>query len=92
MCRYRITHLEREISISFQPRADGTHMTVALASMVSKYIREVCMKQFNRYWLQKKPGLAPTAGYPVDAARFYRSILPLIKEMNLDESAIWRRK
>ena len=48
--------------------------TVALASMLCKYLREVCMRQFNRFWEKHVPGIEPTAGYPVDAKRFYEAI------------------
>ena len=39
------------------PRADTAAFCVALASMVCKYMREVLMVEFNRYWLDKVPGL-----------------------------------
>ena len=56
----------------FEPRADGCHLNVALASMAAKYLREVCMLQFNRYWAAQVPGLKPTAGYPTDAGPVLR--------------------
>jgi hypothetical protein len=91
-CHYQILGLEREIHLYFQPRADSAHMTVAIASMVSKYLREVCMLQFNRWWAQRIPGIKPTAGYPTDATRFMAVIRPKLKEFGLEESRIWRRK
>jgi ribonuclease HII len=92
ICSYRIIGIEREIRLVFQPRADGSHFAVALASMVSKYLREVFMKQFNRWWIGHVPGIKPTAGYPVDAARFMKQIRGKMKALGFDESAIWRRK
>ena len=74
--RYRVECLPREVSITFRPRADGDSVAVALASMLCKYLREVCMRQFNRFWATHVPGIAPTAGYPVDAKRFYEAIKP----------------
>jgi len=56
-------------SLTFQPRADQSYFCVALASMVSKYLRELLMGEFNRFWQEHVPGLRPTAGYPTDAAR-----------------------
>ena len=41
---------------------------MALASMLAKYLREVFMRQFNRFWLGHVDGLKPTAGYPGDCA------------------------
>ncbi len=52
------------------------HLPVALASMLAKYVRELCMGQFNRYWGHLVPGLQPTAGYYVDAQRFLGEIRP----------------
>ena len=44
--------------------------------MVSKYVRERLMEEFNRFWRERTPGLKPTAGYPGDAKRFYDAIRP----------------
>src|SRR5262249_33635389 len=89
-CDYEIDGLSRPVSVRFEPRADGTHLNVALASMAAKYLREVCMKQFNRYWLTKVPGLAPTAGYPGDASRFYEAIRGVLAADGVDEKLVWR--
>ncbi|MBY0460708.1 MAG: hypothetical protein K2V38_25600, partial [Gemmataceae bacterium] len=90
--RYRVEHLSREVRITFKPRADGDSVAVALASMLCKYQREVCMRQFNRFWAAHVPGIAPTAGYPVDAKRFYAQIQPVMSKIGLTEEQVWRRK
>ena len=92
ICSYRIVGTDRDIRLVFQPRADGAHLTVALASMVSKYLREVCMHQFNHYWAGQVPGIKPTAGYPSDASRFMKQIRAKAKTLGFVEEAIWRRK
>lgn len=92
ICSYRIIGVEREIRLVFQPRADGTHFSVALASMLSKYLREVFMRQFNRWWTAHLPGLKPTAGYPGDAKRFWEAIRKKAKTLGFEEDAIWRRR
>lgn len=92
ICSYRILGINREIRLVFQPRADGTHLTVALASMVCKYLREAFMKQFNRYWLGHVPGIKPTAGYPGDAARFMKLIRNKVTALGFEEDAVWRKK
>ena len=89
-CEYAIDGMRRQVHLRFEPRADGAHLNVALASMAAKYGRELCMRQFNRYWLRKKPGLKPTAGYPLDAERFYKEIKPIISAEGLEDRAIWR--
>jgi hypothetical protein len=89
---YRVVGLKRDIQLTFQPRADAEHFCVALASMVSKYLREVLMLEFNRFWLEQVPGLKPTAGYPGDAARFFAAIRSTLERLHLPEAAVWRRK
>jgi hypothetical protein len=90
--RYRVENLSREVTITFRPRADGASVAVALASMVCKYLREVCMRQFNRFWATHVPGIKPTAGYPVDAKRFYDEIRPAMAKLGLTADQVWRKK
>lgn len=90
--RYRVENLDRPIGITFRPRADGDSIAVALASMLCKYLREVCMAQFNRFWAKHVPGLEPTAGYPVDAKRYYTAIQPTMEKLGLTEDDVWRSR
>ena len=89
---YRVLGMGREMRLTFRPRADVNHFCVALASMVSKYVRERLMEEFNRFWLEKSPGLKPTAGYPGDAKRFYDAIRPTAERLGIPEAALWRRR
>jgi ribonuclease HII len=89
---YQVTGLGRSIRFTMQPRADAEHFCVALASMVSKYVRELLMLEFNRFWQTHVPGVKPTAGYPGDAARFFADIRPALEKLAIPETAIWRRK
>ncbi len=89
---YSVLGLEREVRLTFQPRADAEHFCVALASMVSKYLRELFMLEFNRFWRTHVPDLKPTAGYPGDAERFYRQIQETAARLNLSRESLWRRK
>ena len=84
---YEIIGLGREVRITFMPRADTSAFCVALASMVCKYLREVLMGEFNRYWLDKVPGLEPTAGYPGDSRRFYEAIEPTLTKLGMAREA-----
>ena len=88
--RYHIEKLGRDVSIIFRPRADSGSISVALASMLCKYLREVCMLQFNKYWQQHLPTLKPTAGYPVDAKRFMTEIRPCLNRLGIEEELVWR--
>jgi ribonuclease HII len=89
---YEVTGLRRRVRVTFEPRADMGHFCVALASMLSKYLRELLMLEFNRFWQARVPGLKATAGYPGDAERFYAEIRPAVRDLGLEEDALWRRK
>jgi hypothetical protein len=90
--RYRVELLDRPVQVVFRPRADAESVAVALASMLSKYLREVCMSQFNRFWARQVPGIQPTAGYPVDARRFLSQIQQAMAPLGLHVDAVWRKK
>lgn len=62
----------------FATGAEQRYLPVALASMLAKYVRELLMERFNAYWLERAPGLRPTAGYYTDAQRFLADIRPLL--------------
>jgi ribonuclease HII len=89
---YSILGLKRDMRLTFEPRADRQHFCVALASMVSKYLRELFMLEFNHFWEQHVPGLKPTAGYPGDAARFFEAIRPAMRRLHIAELSVWRQK
>lgn len=85
--RYRLGNGE----LLFQPRAE-TQGPVALASMVAKYLREVSMHQFNRFWQKCIPGLKPTQGYPTDARRFKEAIQSEQQRRNIPDNILWRQR
>lgn len=89
---YRVQLPDRLLELTFQPRADAESFCVALASMVSKYLRELCMVEFNRFWQTHVPDLKPTAGYPVDAARFLEAIRPVIDRLEIPLESVWRMR
>ena len=89
---YRVAHASQEATFVFAPRADSTNLCVALASMISKYLREVLMMEFNAFWMSQLPDLKPTAGYPVDARRFFDQIKPLADSLGLEPMQLWRNK
>ena len=87
--RYRMRWSEASVVFEFLAKGES-QLPIAAASMISKFVREVAMLAFNRFWQQQKPGLPPTAGYPVDAKRFRREIEPLIPQLGLEEADWWR--
>jgi ribonuclease HII len=80
------------IVIEFVVEADGNSLPVALASMVSKYLREVFMKQFNAWFQEQQPGITPTAGYPVDSHRFWQDAEPTRTRLGLINEDWWRER
>lgn len=88
--RYRVESLDRPVQVSFKPRAESGSVSVAVASMLAKYLRELCMEQFNAFWAKHVPNIKPTAGYPVDAKRFLADIAETLPKLNLREEDIWR--
>ena len=87
---YEIQGLDRPLHVSFRPRADSGHFEVALASMISKYVREALMAEFNSFWKQHIPDLEPTAGYPGDSQRFFEAIRPALTRLQIPEATMWR--
>ncbi len=92
MSEYQVLGLSRDVRLVFRPRAESEALPVALASMLAKYLREVFMRQFNRFWLGHVDGLKPTAGYPGDARRFYKAIRPAMKSLGIKANAVWRKR
>ncbi|MFT3880510.1 MAG: hypothetical protein QM703_12710 [Gemmatales bacterium] len=89
LSKYRIGD---QLTISFQVEADQHSFAVALASMLSKYWREVMMLQFNSWFAKEQPGVIPTAGYPLDATRFWNEVEPTRKRLGLINNDWWRER
>jgi ribonuclease HII len=89
---YDVDGLDRKVRVTIVPRADAEHFSVALASMVSKYLREALMGEFNAFWQTHVPGLKPTAGYPLDASRFFGEIRPIVASLGLSDRQVWRQR
>ncbi|QDU40560.1 Hypothetical protein Mal4_49180 [Maioricimonas rarisocia] len=85
--RYRVAGCD----VTFTMKAES-HFPVAVASMVAKYLRELEMERFNRFWRQFLPDVRPTKGYPVDARRFLQEIAPTQRELEIAETILWRRR
>ncbi|MFM8283325.1 MAG: hypothetical protein ACKOCW_07170 [Planctomycetaceae bacterium] len=78
------------LTIEFAVGGEST-VPVALASMTAKYVRELAMLAFNRHWTSLCPGLVPTAGYPLDARRWWADAAAAVRAAGIDRDAVWRR-
>ena len=77
--------------IRFRARGEA-FLPSALASMTSKYLREIAMRAFNRFWCDHVEDLKPTAGYPMDARRFKRQIADRQAELGIRDALLWRQR
>lgn len=67
---YELKGAQKQMRIHFVTKADQKHLPVSLASMVSKYVRELLVERINCYWQSHHAELKPTAGYWKDGLRF----------------------
>jgi hypothetical protein len=88
---YQFGPPDRRVKICFRTMAESC-LPAALASMASKYLRELAMGAFNEYWRSRVPGLQPTAGYPQDAKRFRADIAETQKQLHIDDRVLWRTR
>ncbi len=88
---YRFGPPERRLEVRFQTKAES-HLPAALASMASKYLRELAIEGLNDFWCRRVPGLVPTAGYPADARRFKTAIAAAQAELGIPDQQLWRCK
>jgi hypothetical protein len=75
--RYVVQQEGRKLHISFAVEGEKQHVPIAMASMTAKWMRELAMARFNRYWTvraehEMEVELKPTAGYTTDARRWLR--------------------
>jgi ribonuclease HII len=91
MSRYTLSRAGSKVTVSFATEADGRFLPVALASMLAKYVRELLMIRFNRFFREQMPDLKPTAGYFTDGRRYLTEIKPLMKRLDVTASQLVRR-
>ena len=89
---YTVRRGDRHMVVRFAQGAEDRHKAVALASMCSKYVREVFMERFNAWWRARVSDLKPTKGYPQDAARFLREIEPYRRREDVSMDLLVRRR
>lgn len=89
---YRMHRSSTACEIVFVTKAESRHFPVALASVYSKYLRELYMHVFNAYWSTKLPGLRPTAGYYTDGHRWLREAATEIERQSVDRTLLVRAR
>ena len=77
--------------ITFAEKAETRAFTVALASCLAKYARELAMGAFNRYFGALQPDLKPTAGYTSDGRRWLRDATPMLRRAGIAREVLVER-
>jgi len=80
----------RVMTVQFEVNGDGLHLPIALASMISKYTREMLMHRFKAWFTEKLPAIAPTAGYGSDAKRFWSEVEPHLPALGITRDQLRR--
>ena len=88
---YRFGPSDGRVEFRFETKAER-YLPVALASMASKYLRELAMRAFNEFWRGRLDGLKPTAGYPQDAKRFRQDIAGIQADLGIEDGILWRTR
>ncbi|KKL58489.1 hypothetical protein LCGC14_2224850, partial [marine sediment metagenome] len=89
---YRIERQGKAAEIAFVTKGEDSSLPVALASMISKCLRELFMELLNAWWVRRSPALKPTAGYYVDGKRFLREIDAAIDAEGIDRAILVRSR
>ena len=87
---YEMQAASRTLRLNFEVEADGHHLPVSLASMVSKYVRELLMECMNRYFAGLDASLKPTAGYWTDGLRFLEDLRARLPNLAIDDQQLVR--
>lgn len=89
---YRVDGLAGPTVVKFRIKADRDCFSTALASMVSKYLREVHMRRFNAWWREVDPGIPPTSGYHADAGPFLAAAERHMTRLGIAENMLVRSR
>lgn len=87
---YVLTDERRRVYISFAEKGENACLPTALASMLSKYLRELFMRAFNAWFCRRVENLAPTAGYYMDGVRWLDQVRPHLPRLALREEQLVR--
>ncbi len=89
---YELSKDGRRMRLHFVVDADDKFLPVSLASMVSKYLRELLVGCMNRYFIAFHSKLRPTAGYWKDGLRFIEDLQKNIPEVGYRQEQLIRSR
>jgi len=80
----------KSMRLHFAVGADDRFLPVALASMLSKFLRQLLIENINRYFTGFHTELKPTAGYWKDGLRFIEDLKQNIPHVAYDSNQLIR--
>ena len=80
----------RVMRLHFAVGGDGRFLPVSLASMASKYLRELLVGNINSYFTGLCTDLKPTAGYWKDGLRFVKDLKDNLGDTRFDHNQLVR--
>jgi hypothetical protein len=89
---YALRRRQTDVRLEFVTSGEDRHLPIALASILSKYLRELFMIGLNRYWQGRVAGLKPTAGYYTDGQRFVTDIGSALGAAGVDRRLLVRSR
>jgi ribonuclease HII len=87
---YELLRDGKQMRLHFAVGADDRFLPVALASMLSKYLRQLLIENINRYFTGFGAELKPTAGYWKDGLRFIEDLKQNIPHVAYDSNQLIR--
>ena len=87
---YQLQADGKQMRLHFVVGADNKFFPVSLASMASKYLRELLVYNINRYFADHCAHLKPTAGYWKDGLRFINDLKKNIPHVQYDSNQLIR--
>lgn len=89
---YELKDGSRKMRLHFAVKADSKFLPVSLASMVSKYLRELMIENINSYFIDFHDEIKPTAGYWKDGLRFIQDLKTNIPHIKYDNEMLIRSR
>ncbi|MHC4394411.1 MAG: hypothetical protein ACYS1A_02030 [Planctomycetota bacterium] len=89
---YELKAGDKQMRLHFVVGADKRFFPVSLASMVSKYLRELLVYNINHYFAGHCARLKPTAGYWKDGLRFIEDLKKNIPHVQFDSNQLIRSR
>jgi ribonuclease HII len=87
---YELKGKDKTMRLHFVVGADDKYLPVSLASMASKYLRELLVNNINLFFRAHCADIKPTAGYWQDGTRFIKDLKENIPHVEYDPNQLIR--